>query len=83
LLAEYSTKVILMSPTFLVWKVPLEVPHDSGTFLFTHGMSLWEPFLMKRRSPLDPVSSSTLIICVLTIIPLLASLLGLMQFRSI
>jgi hypothetical protein len=30
---------------------------------------------MKRRSPLDPVSSSTLIV-LLTIIPLLASLLG-------
>jgi hypothetical protein len=76
LLAEYSTKEMLMSPTFLVLKVPLEVPHDCGTFLFTHGMYLWESFLMKSRSPLDPVSSSTLII-VSAIIPLLASLLGL------
>jgi hypothetical protein len=76
LLAEYSTKEMLLAPTFLVWKVPLEVPHDCGTFLFTHGMYLWEPFLMKRRLPLDPVLSSTIIV-VLTIFPLLSSLLGL------
>jgi hypothetical protein len=29
LLAEYSTKEMLISPTFLVWKVPLEVPVPS------------------------------------------------------
>ncbi len=75
LLTEYSTKEMSMPPTFLVWKVPLEVPHDCGAFLFTHGMYLWEPFLMKRRPPLDHVSSSTLII-VSAIVPLLASLLG-------
>ena len=27
-----------MSPTFVVLKVPLEVPHDSGIALFTTGM---------------------------------------------
>ena len=75
LLAEYSTKEMSISPTFF-WKVPLEVPHDCGAFLFANGMYLWEPILMKRRSPLDPVSSSTLII-VLSIFPSLASLLDL------
>jgi hypothetical protein len=32
-----------MSPTFLVWKVPLEVFHDCGTALFAIGMSIF-PF---------------------------------------
>ncbi len=62
LLVEYSAKEILISPTFLVIKVPLEVPHDCGAALFMHGMYVWNPFLMKRRSPLDPVSNSTLIV---------------------
>ncbi len=49
-----------------------------------------DPFLMKRRSPLDPVSSNTLIVFCLTISLLLTSLTGLLspfrclldQFRS-
>ncbi len=64
LLAEYSTEARLISPTFLVWNVPLKVPCDCGTALLTVGMYLLDPFLMKRRSPLDPVSSSTLIVLV-------------------
>jgi hypothetical protein len=40
LLAEYSMKESLTSPTFLVLKVPLEVLHDSGTALLTTGMYL-------------------------------------------
>ena len=38
LLAEYSTKEREISPTFLVIKVPFEVPHDCGTALFNVGM---------------------------------------------
>jgi hypothetical protein len=55
-----------ISPTFFVIKVPLEVPHDSGTALFTTGMYLLDPFFKKRRSSLDPVSSRTLIVVYLT-----------------
>ena len=76
LLSEYSAKERVISPTFLVLKVPFEVPHDCGAALLVHGMYFWDPFLMKRRSPLDPVSSSTLIVFSLTIGPLLASLAG-------
>ncbi len=76
LLMEYSAKEMSISPTFLVWKVPLEVPHDCGAALFAYDMYFWDPFLMKRRSPLDPVSSSTLIVFFLTISPSLASLTG-------
>ncbi len=76
LLVDYSAKEILISPTFLVRKVPLEVPHDCGTALFTRGMYFWDPFLIKRRLPLDPVSSSTLIVFSLTIRPLLTLLTG-------
>ncbi len=76
LLMEYSAKEISISPTFLVRKVPLEVPHDCGASLFVHGMYFWDPFLMKRRLPLDPVSNSTLIVLFLTISPLLTSLSG-------
>ena len=35
-------------------------------------MYFWDPFLMKRRSPLDPVLNSTLIVFCLTSSPLLA-----------
>ncbi len=66
LLMEYSAKEISISPTFLVRKVPLEEPHDCGAALFVHGMYFWDSFLMKRMSPLDPVSSSTLIVFFLT-----------------
>ncbi len=76
LLMEYSTKEISISPTFLVRKVPLEVPHNCGAALFVHGMYFWDPYLMKIRSPLGPVSSSTLIVFFLTISPSLASLAG-------
>ena len=38
LLAEYSTKERVISPTFFVIKVPFEVPHDCGTALFKVGM---------------------------------------------
>jgi hypothetical protein len=43
------------------------VPHGCGTARFNVGMYFWDPFRMKRRSPLDPVSSSTLIVLCLTI----------------
>ena len=62
LLAEYSIKEMSIVPTFFVWKVLLEVPNDCGTALFIVGMYFLDPFLMKRRSPLDPVSSNTLIV---------------------
>jgi hypothetical protein len=75
LLVEYSTKEISISPTFLVRKVPLEVPHDCGAALFTHGIYFWDPFLMKRMSPLDPVSKRTHIVFFLTISPSLTSLM--------
>ncbi len=68
LLAEYSTKEIPMSPTLSVMKVPLEVPHDWGTTRFTMEMHLLDLFFMKRRSPLDPESSRTLIVLFLTYI---------------
>jgi len=38
LLSEYSTKERVISPTFLVLKVPFEVPHDCGTARFKVGM---------------------------------------------
>jgi len=43
------------------------VPHDCGIALFVVGMYFWDPFRMKRRSPLDPVSSNTLKVFCLTI----------------
>jgi len=43
-----------------VWKVLFEVPQDPAVALFMVGMYFWDPFLMKRRSPLDVLSSSTL-----------------------
>ncbi len=67
LLAEYSTKEMSISATFLVWKVPVEVPHDCGTALFTVGMYLLNPFLIKWSLLLIPVSSSILIVLVVTI----------------
>ncbi len=76
MLMDYSAKEMSISPTFLVRKVPLEVPNDCGAALFVYGMYFWDPFVMKRRSPLDPVSSSTLIVFFFTISPLLASLVG-------
>jgi hypothetical protein len=42
------------------------VPHDSGTALFTTGIYLLDPFFKKRRSPVDPVSSRTLLVVYLT-----------------
>jgi hypothetical protein len=48
LLAEYSRKESLTSPTFLVLKVPLEVLHDSGTALLATGMYLLDPFSKKK-----------------------------------
>jgi len=51
-----------MSPTFVVLKVPLEVPHDSGIALLTKGMHSVDPFSTKKRSPLEPVSSRTLMV---------------------
>ncbi len=53
------------------------MPHDYGTAIFTVGMYLIDPFLMKMRSPLDPVSNYTLIVLVLTIDLFLALLGGL------
>ncbi len=67
LLAEYLTKESSTLPTFLVLKVPLKVLHDSGTALLTTSMYLLDPFSKKRRSPLDPVSTRTLIVLCLTI----------------
>jgi hypothetical protein len=66
------------------------VPHDCGTALYIVGMYFLDPFLMKRRSPLNPVSSNTLIVLCLTIslsVTLLTGLLSpfrclLDQFRS-
>jgi hypothetical protein len=75
-LAEYSTKEVSTSPTFLVLKVLLEVLHDSGTALLTMGVYLLDPFSKKRRSPLDPVSRRTLIVLCLTISLLLVSFGG-------
>ncbi len=69
LLAEYSTKEILISPTLTVMKVPLEVPHNWGTARFTMDMRLLDPFFMKRRSTLDTESSRTLIVLFLTFSP--------------
>ncbi len=66
LLAEYYTKEMAMLPTLSVTKVPLEVPHDWGTTHFTMETRLLDPFLMKRRSPLDPETSRTLIVLFLT-----------------
>jgi hypothetical protein len=66
LLAEYSTKAISMSPTLSVMKVPLEVPRNWGTTCFTTEMHLLDPIFMKRRSPLDPESSRTLIVLFLS-----------------
>ncbi len=67
LLLEYSTKAISMLLTLFVTKVPLEVPHDCGTALLITGMCLEAPFFKKRRSLLDPESSRTLIVLLLTI----------------
>ena len=67
LLSEYSTKERVTSPTLFVLKVPFEVPHDCGTARFIVGMYFWDPFRTKRRSPLNPVSSNTLIFFCLTI----------------
>jgi hypothetical protein len=70
------------SPTFFVIKVPLEVPHDSGTALFTTGMYLLDPFFKKRRSPLDPVSNRTLIVfCWTNSLSLVSSRGGKASFR--
>jgi hypothetical protein len=76
LLAEYSMQESLMSPTFVVLKVPSEVLHDSVTALLATGMDLVDPFSMKRRSPLDPVPRRTLMVFFLTISLLLASSVG-------
>ena len=38
LLSEYSAKERVISPTFLVLKVPFEVPHDCGAARFNVGM---------------------------------------------
>ncbi len=51
-----------MSPTVSVTKVPFKVPHDWGTARFATEMHLLDPIFMKRRSPLDPESSRTLIV---------------------
>ncbi len=69
LLAEYSTKKISILPTLSVVKVPLEVPHDWGTTSYTIEMHFLDPFFMKRRSPLDPKTSRTLIVLFLTYSP--------------
>ena len=66
LLSEYSTKERVISPTFFILKVPFEVRHECGTAHFQVGMYYWDPFQTKRRSLLDPVSSSTLIVFFLT-----------------
>ncbi len=58
-----------MLPTLSVLKVPLEVPHDWGTTRFTTDMHLLDPIFKKRRSPLDPESSRTLIVLFLTYSP--------------
>jgi hypothetical protein len=58
-----------MSPTLSVTKVLLEVPHDWGATRFTTEMHLLDPFFMKRRSPLDPESSRTLIVLFFTFSP--------------
>jgi len=81
LLSEYSTKERVISPTLFVLKVPSEVPHDCGTARFNVGMYLWDPFRMKRRSPLNPVSCSTLIVLCLTIsLSLMSLTLSLSSF---
>ena len=45
---------------FLFEMCRFEVPHNCAVALFMVGMYFWDPFLMKRRSPLDALSSSTL-----------------------
>ena len=40
LLSEYSAKERVISSTFIVLKVPFEVPHDCGTARFKVGMYL-------------------------------------------
>ncbi len=66
----------LILPSFDVLKVLLEVLHDSRTALFAMGMFLVDPFSMKRRSPLKPVSWRTLIAFSLTNSLLLAPPVG-------
>ncbi len=68
---------ISISPTRLVAKVPLEVPHVRGVTLFTMCMYLEAPFLVKRRSLLDPESRRTLIAFLLATRPVLRPSLGL------
>jgi hypothetical protein len=55
-------KEISKLPTLSVTKVLLEVPHNQGTTRFTTDMRFLDPFFVKRRSPLDPESSRTLIV---------------------
>jgi hypothetical protein len=58
-----------MLPTLSVTKLLLKVPHDLGTTRFTIEMHLLDPIFMKRRSPLDPELSRTLIVLFLTFSP--------------
>ncbi len=63
------------------------MPHDCGTARFIVGMYFWDPFWTKRRSPLDPVSSNTLIVLCLTInlslVLLMVSLRPSWHFRGL
>ncbi len=66
LLAEYSKKECLTSPTFLFsrchWKCSMTLEQPYLHWVCTH----WILFSKKRRSPLNPVSRRTLIVFLLT-----------------
>ncbi len=62
------------------WK---PVPYNWGTTRFTMEMRLLEPFFMKRRSPLDPESSRTLIVLFLTFCPVLMLGSGVLVLNAI
>ena len=61
-LASRIFRIGCVDYTYLfVRKVPFEVPHNRAVALFMVGMYFWGPFfLIKRRSLLDALSSSTL-----------------------
>ena len=73
---------MLISPTFFIRKVPLEVYHECGTVLSTVGMYLLDPFLMERRLLLDAVALELLYFKLLDIFNGLSESI-MMLFRSI
>ena len=62
LLAEYSIRMCQLHPPFCL-KGAFEVPHDRAAYPSSWQVctfDFWDPFLIKRRSLLDALSSSTL-----------------------